>query len=242
MHRYLLPILASLLILPMHTQAQQSVPYAQAKGIFKADGQDYCFDGTYHAKKNDPWLALVELADHWELQVAKVVKGRVKAQGEGAHYFIKRLGQPFVPGPVTGAQLTTLPVKNGLYSHARFTLNGKVWSWQEWGAEEEEQILSDGATKWVVRGPNFGTQMLPTTAGKAMPGKIARSKEEARDDYGVGQHTLLWAGDLNGDQLPELITYWAIKEAWGLRLWSGQRGKDGVVRFKLVAHEHDGCS
>ncbi len=221
--------------------AQAQVSYKGAKGIFMAKSQDYCFDGPYKAKSKDKWLALVRVGSKWELQEAVVNAGVVKARSGIAKFFIKPQGQLLVPGSVVAADIVRLKGKNALVSESKFSFANKIWHWVEWG--DFAFYLQQGDIRWSVEDSSWPWENVVMVPGRvSVPVDIRSSSQQYRDDYDVGSTVLLWAGDLNGDGLLDIITHRQVKEAWGTMLWSSHVDESGLVKLKLIAWELDGCS
>lgn len=228
---------AALAVAPLRADAQ--VDYARAKGVYRAGAQDYCFDGPYEAGARDRWLALVGTGSTWELQTATVRRGRVKAVSGTPRFFVKPPG--LRPRPVVAANIVRPDTGNGQSSDAKFVFGGKTWHWVEWG--DLAFHLRQGEKRWGVEDASVDEERLVMAPhAPDVPAEVRASTERHRDDYETGSMALLWAGDLNGDGLPDLITYRRIKEVWGAMLWTSFRDAAGEFRLRLVAREVDGCS
>lgn len=215
--------------------------YQTAKEIFAAGRQDYCFDGPYHARRKDKWLAVVTKGKQWSLEKTVVHGDRIEPQHGKPHFFIKWNGSAWAPGPVTSAPITHLKQKNGMLSDAKFVLSGQTWHWIEWASDSF--YLARGKTQWIQTSNWHEQDKVGLTPGHAnVPEAVVSGTEKYRDTYDPGEMRLVWAGDLNGDTLPELVTHSQVKEVWGLRLWSGFIDKDRTIKFRLTAVENDGCS
>lgn len=238
MHTFRLFIIAAFCAWAPYCDAQ--VTYEHAKGIFAAGGQDFCFDGPYYAHSNDRWLALVSRGTRWSLETAVVSDGRVSARGGRPRFFIKWKDQAFFPGPVTSSKIISIKARTRLLGEEKFSLGGKIWRWIEWGADSF--YLAQGAMTWTPSDdwyiPNVGTLAL---GHPVVPLKIRSSKDQYRDLESPGRMQLVWAGDLNGDLHPELVTFRQVKEAWSLMLWSSFIDRDGTMKLRLIAAEDDGC-
>lgn len=191
--------------------------YKEAKGIFAPSEQNYCFDGPYKAKSKDKWLALVEVNGKWELQEAIVKAGVVIEKKGVAHFFMKPKAKFLAPGSVTSADIVQLTAKNALFSEAKFSFTNTTWRWVEWG--NFAFYLQQGDKRWVVEDSSWPWENLVIVPGKLnVPANIRSSNQKHRDDYDVGSHILLWAGDLNNDGLLDIITRRQVKESWGTML------------------------
>ncbi len=220
--------------------AEAQVTYQQAKEIFPRNAQDHCFDGPYYAASHDRWLVLAQNGLQWEMQQAVIRDGRVMARRGIGRFFIKQLDLSLLPRKVKAATIYTR-LNNGHMSEYSFRLDGKRWHWIEWGASEF--YLEQAAHRWVIGQSDqvsAGKMLVPGRA--EVPPAMRALPFVERDLYEPGNMVLHWAGDLNGDGLPEFITYRQIKEAWGTLLWSAVRSATGGITVKVIAEGSDGCS
>lgn len=228
------------LLLVQGSAAVAQVTYQQAKEIFPRNTQDHCFDGPYYAASHDRWLVLAQNGLQWEMQQAVIRNGRVLARRGIGRFFIKQLDLSLLPRKVKAATIYTR-LNNGHMSESSFRLDGKRWRWIEWGASEF--YLEQAAHRWVIGQSDqvsAGKMLVPGRA--EVPPAMRALPFVERDLYEPGNMVLHWAGDLNGDGLPEFITYRQIKEAWGTLLWSAVRSATGGITVKVIAEGSDGCS
>lgn len=220
--------------------------YEQAKGIFPSGQQDYCLDGIYRAKKSDKWLAMVRANNGLELQEALISEsGIVKPKFGKAYWFIKNKTALLSKGAVTESRIKRIKTNNPRRTASSFRFNQKNWHWVEWGSDAQSFYLTDGINQWSsIDWPEPQSKEITISRVKVPAEYMANAPQpdpEGRD-YQVGEYNLEWAGDLNNDGLLDFIVGWKGKETWGNHLWLGTKGKNGHLRFILVAEGNDGCS
>ncbi|MFZ6760961.1 hypothetical protein ACO0K9_27460 [Undibacterium sp. Ji50W] len=178
----------------------------------------------YFIEANAEWYALVDSLSPKIVETRFLKSGKLIPRSGKALFFIEANAGVNV-GTVVPASIRLLLHSAKFYSERKISFAGKSWNWLEWGGIGEFYIF-DGVVKLTSSLDDGGSSFMKQK-NISLPKNLGDSP-----DY---QYTPVWAGDLNGDGLLDIIVSWTGNEVWGYDLWLGKKSQSGSQTFKRTA-------